>query len=305
MTILEVNNISKSFGSQQVLEDVTFSVPKGSVFGFIGKNGAGKTTTMNIALGLLKADEGEITIQGNKVQYGETKTNKLVGYLPDVPEFYSFLTAREYLTLCTDIIGMDSKQATGKITELLETVGLEDSKKRIKTYSRGMKQRLGIAQALINDPVLLICDEPTSALDPVGRKTLLSVLEKVKEKTTVIFSTHILSDVESICDEVAILNDGKIVLQGSVSYLKSQLANESWSIVCETEQEACQMKEALETFPLFKEIQLSKQTMLGSSTDMKEAMSIILQSLANLSITPIKVEREAVTMEDVFLEAVK
>lgn len=305
MTILEVNNISKSFGSQQVLEDVTFSVPKGSVFGFIGKNGAGKTTTMNIALGLLKADEGEITIQGNKVQYGETKTNKLVGYLPDVPEFYSFLTAREYLTLCTDIIGMDSKQATGKITELLETVGLEDSKKRIKTYSRGMKQRLGIAQALINDPVLLICDEPTSALDPVGRKTLLSVLEKVKEKTTVIFSTHILSDVESICDEVAILNDGKIVLQGSVSYLKSQLANESWSIVCETEQEARQMKEALETFPLFKEIQLSKQTMLGSSTDMKEAMSIILQSLANLSITPIKVEREAVTMEDVFLEAVK
>ena len=305
MTILEVNNISKSFGSQQVLEDVTFSVPKGSVFGFIGKNGAGKTTTMNIALGLLKADEGEITIQGNKVQYGETKTNKLVGYLPDVPEFYSFLTAREYLTLCTDIIGMDSKQATGKITELLETVGLEDSKKRIKTYSRGMKQRLGIAQALINDPVLLICDEPTSALDPVGRKTLLSVLEKVKEKTTVIFSTHILSDVESICDEVAILNDGKIVLQGSVPYLKSQLANESWSIVCETEQEACQMKEALETFPLFKEIQLSKQTMLGSSTDMKEAMSIILQSLANLSITPIKVEREAVTMEDVFLEAVK
>lgn len=305
MTILEVNNISKSFGSQQVLEDVTFSVPKGSVFGFIGKNGAGKTTTMNIALGLLKADEGEITIQGNKVQYGETKTNKLVGYLPDVPEFYSFLTAREYLTLCTDIIGMDSKQATGKITELLETVGLEDSKKRIKTYSRGMKQRLGIAQALINDPVLLICDEPTSALDPVGRKTLLSVLEKVKEKTTVIFSTHILSDVESICDEVAILNDGKIVLQGSVPYLKSQLANESWSIVCETEQEARQMKEALETFPLFKEIQLSKQTMLGSSTDMKEAMSIILQSLANLSITPIKVEREAVTMEDVFLEAVK
>ena len=305
MTILEVKHLSKSFGSQKVLDDISFSVPKGSVYGFIGKNGAGKTTTMNLALGLIKADQGDITIQGKLVQYGDTETNKLVGYLPDVPEFYPFLTAREFLKLCADISGMDAKGSKHRITELLEMVGLEDSNKRIKTYSRGMKQRLGIAQALINDPVLLICDEPTSALDPVGRKQLLSVLKKVKEKTTVIFSTHILSDVESICDEVAILNNGKIVSQGTLSFLKKQLSNERWSVVFETEEEAMQMKGYLETVPLFTGINVSNHILEGSTADTKQAMATILETLSTHSITPVKVERKEASMEDVFLEAIK
>lgn len=305
MTILEVTNISKSFGSQKVLDDISFSVPTGSVYGFIGKNGAGKTTTMNLALGLLKADTGEIKIQGKVVQYGETETNKLVGYLPDVPEFYPFLTAREFLELCADISGMGAKHAKNKITELLKMVGLEDSKKRIKTYSRGMKQRLGIAQALINDPVLLICDEPTSALDPIGRKQLLSVLKKVKEKTTVIFSTHILSDVESICDQVAILNDGKIVAQGSLSDLKKNLVTERWALVCETEEEAQEMKSILDPLPLFTDIELVNKKIEGTTTDTKQAMVTLLQILIEQGISPIKVETKEASMEDVFLEAIR
>ena len=305
MAILEVKQVSKSFGSQKVLDEISFSVPEGSIYGFIGKNGAGKTTTMTIALGLLKADKGGIFIQGKAVHYGETETNKLIGYLPDVPEFYPFLTAREFLKLCADIIGMDAKESKHKIADLLEMVGLEDSNKRIKTYSRGMKQRLGIAQALINDPVLLICDEPTSALDPVGRKQLLSVLKKVKEKTTVIFSTHILSDVESICDEVAILNNGKIVSQGTLSFLKKQLSNERWSVVFETEEEAFKMKEYLEALPLFTDINVSNHILEGSTTDTKQAMATILDTLSTHSITPVKVERKEASMEDVFLEAIK
>lgn len=305
MTILEVTNISKSFGSQKVLDDISFSVPTGSVYGFIGKNGAGKTTTMNLALGLLKADTGEIKIQGKVVQYGETETNKLVGYLPDVPEFYPFLTAREFLELCADISGMGAKHAKNKITELLKMVGLEDSKKRIKTYSRGMKQRLGIAQALINDPVLLICDEPTSALDPIGRKQLLSILKKVKEKTTVIFSTHILSDVESICDQVAILNDGKIVAQGSLSDLKKNLVTERWALVCETEEEAQEMKSILDPLPLFTDIELVNKKIEGTTTDTKQAMVTLLQILIEQGISPIKVETKEASMEDVFLEAIR
>lgn len=305
MTILEVTNISKSFGSQKVLDDISFSVPTGSVYGFIGKNGAGKTTTMNLALGLLKADTGEIKIQGKVVQYGETETNKLVGYLPDVPEFYPFLTAREFLELCADISGMGAKHAKNKITELLKMVGLEDSKKRIKTYSRGMKQRLGIAQALINDPVLLICDEPTSALDPIGRKQLLSVLKKVKEKTTVIFSTHILSDVESICDQVAILNDGKIVAQGSLSDLKKNLVTERWALVCETEEEAQEIKSILDPLPLFTDIELVNKKIEGTTTDTKQAMVTLLQILIEQGISPIKVETKEASMEDVFLEAIR
>ena len=305
MAILEVKQVSKSFGSQKVLDEISFSVPEGSIYGFIGKNGAGKTTTMTIALGLLKADKGDIFIQGKAVHYSETETNKLIGYLPDVPEFYPFLTAREFLKLCADISGMDAKESKHRITELLEMVGLEDSNKRIKTYSRGMKQRLGIAQALINDPVLLICDEPTSALDPVGRKQLLSVLKKVKEKTTVIFSTHILSDVESVCDEVAILNNGKIVSQGTLPFLKKQLSNERWSVVFETEEDALQIKGYLETLPLFTDINVLNHVLEGSSTDTKQAMSTILDALSTHSITPVKVERKEASMEDVFLEAIK
>lgn len=305
MTILEVKNISKSFGSQKVLDGITFSVPKGSIYGFIGKNGAGKTTTMNIALGLLKADQGEITIQGKTVRYGETETNKLVGYLPDVPEFYPFLTAREFLQLCADISGISAKESRQRISELLEMVGLEDSKKRIKTYSRGMKQRLGIAQALINDPILLICDEPTSALDPIGRKQLLSILKKVKEKTTVIFSTHILSDVESICDEVAILNNGRIVTQGTLSDLKSRLSSEKVSILFDAAEEATQMKEVLKSASIFSEIDLSNHLLEGTTTDTKQSMALTLRMLSKESITPKKIETKEASMEDVFLEAIK
>ncbi|MDZ7834018.1 MAG: ABC transporter ATP-binding protein [Alkalibacterium sp.] len=190
MAVLEVRHLRKAFGDQVVLDDVSFSVEKGSVFGFIGKNGTGKTTTMNIALGLLKAESGEVKVNGEGVTYGDTKTNRYVGYLPDVPEFYPFLTAREYMQLSLDVSGTKVKDGQQKITDLLAMVGLEDTNKRISNYSRGMKQRLGIAQALINDPLLLICDEPTSALDPIGRKQLLTVLEKVKENDRDLFDPY-------------------------------------------------------------------------------------------------------------------
>ena len=206
MDILTLNNVSKRFGSKQVVKNLTFSVPEHKVFGFIGKNGAGKTTTMKMILGLVKMDEGEITVNGERVTFGQNSTNKYIGYLPDVPEFYGYMTTREYLMLCGRITGMKDVNIKQKTEELLEIVGLSEEKKRIKGFSPGMKQRLGNAQALLNSPKLLICDEPTSALDPLGRKEILDVLAKVKEHTTVIFSTHILSDVERICDQVAFLH---------------------------------------------------------------------------------------------------
>lgn len=305
MAVLEINHLSKSFGSQEVLKDVTFSVEEGSVFGFIGKNGAGKTTTMTIALGLLKADGGSIKINGKTVAYGDTETNQYVGYLPDVPEFYSFLTAREYMTLSAEISGIHPKESSDKITELLKMVGLEDSKKRIKNYSRGMKQRLGIAQALINDPVLLICDEPTSALDPIGRQQLLSILKKVKEKTTVIFSTHILSDVESVCDEVAILNEGTIVKQGTVKQLKAGLPSEKWLVICETEAHGQLLLEAIKTDDTFQGVVLDGCEVHGESSDGRLAMKQLLSYLNALSITPVRIERKEATMEEVFVEAIR
>lgn len=305
MAVLEISQLKKSFGGQTVLGDVSFSVEKGSVFGFIGKNGAGKTTTMNIVLGLLKAEAGEVKVNGEVVTYGDTKTNRFVGYLPDVPEFYSFLTAREYMQLSLDVSGTKHPEGVQKISDLLEMVGLEDSKKRISNYSRGMKQRLGIAQALINDPVLLICDEPTSALDPIGRKQLLSVLEKVKEKTTVVFSTHILSDVEAVCDEVAILDKGKIVEQGSLSELKGRLSSKKWSVTLETLEEAVQLKEAMANSGSVSNVIQKGRTVEGETLEARQAIRLVMDTLTALSIVPEKIERLEPTMEEVFLEAIK
>lgn len=305
MAVLEINGLKKSFGSQSVLDNVSFSVEKGSVYGFIGKNGAGKTTTMNIALGLLKADEGQIKINDQIVSYGDTRTNQFVGYLPDVPEFYTFLTAREYMELCVEISGLDKKKGKEKVTELLEMVGLEDNRKRIKNYSRGMKQRLGIAQALINEPLLLICDEPTSALDPIGRQQLLSVLQKVKEQTTVIFSTHILSDVEAICNEVAILNNGRIVRQGTVKQLKAEISSEKWIVILESEEDAEVLSEVLTGEKQLKAVVRTGSVVEGETTDAKAAIALILHNLNRLSLVPVKVERKEATMEEVFMEAIR
>ena len=192
MDILRISNLQKNFGDKKVLDGLDLTVPEKSIFGFIGKNGAGKTTTMKIVLGLIKADAGDIFVADKKACYGQTPTNRLIGYLPDVPQFYSFMTAREYLKLCGESLEMPKKEIVERSEELLTLVGLFDENHRITGYSRGMKQRLGIAQALLHRPKLLICDEPTSALDPVGRKEILDILVSAKEQTTVLFSTHIL-----------------------------------------------------------------------------------------------------------------
>ena len=219
--MLEIHGLEKRFGDKKVLNGLDLRVPAHSVFGFLGRNGAGKTTTMKAVLGLLRPDAGEITVAGERVEYGRASTNRHIGYLPDVPELYGFLTAAEYLRFCGELDGMGKTEIKTRSAELLELVGLQNEKHRIGGYSRGMKQRLGIAQALLNKPALLLCDEPTSALDPVGRREILDILSAVREETTVLFSTHILSDAESICTDAALLNGGRIALQGSLSSLKS------------------------------------------------------------------------------------
>ena len=221
MEILTIDNIKKRFGEKEVLRGVSFSVGEGSIFGFIGRNGAGKTTTMKTILGFLPADSGSVMVCGEPVTYGETATNRFVGYLPDVPEFYPYMRAKEYLQLCGEITGLSGKELKSRIDELLSLVGLAKEKGKIGGYSRGMKQRLGIAQALIGRPRLLICDEPTSALDPLGRHEILDILLTAREQTSVLFSTHILSDVERISDHVALLEGGEVKAFGAIEELKS------------------------------------------------------------------------------------
>ena len=305
MDSLIIENLSKSFGSNRIIDSISFSVPQGSIFGFLGENGAGKTTTMKMILGLLKKDDGIIKVCGEEVYYGETKTNRFIGYLPDVPAFYGYMKPIEYLKLCGEITGMDGKILKRRIEELLNLVGLENNNKKIGGFSRGMKQRLGIAQALLNEPKLLICDEPTSALDPVGRKEILDILPKIKGKSTVIFSTHILSDVEKICDSIAILHKGNIALSGEVEKLKQGKRKDVLSIEF-TEQTDLNKFMMFEKILDYKEhINVEGKNVLISSNNIGKVQRYVLFELGKENILPAKIEILEPTLENLFMEVVK
>lgn len=298
MGMLEITDLCKRFGDKEVLRGLSLSVPEHSVFGFVGKNGAGKTTTMKSVLGLLKADSGEILVNGEAVVYGQTSTNQYIGYLPDVPEFYPFMTAREYLRFCGEITGMKREECESRSRELLELVGLGEERHRIKGFSRGMKQRLGIAQALLNSPKLLICDEPTSALDPVGRKEILDILQAVSERTTVLFSTHILSDVERICTDVAFLNDGVIAVQGKLSDVKTKYRREEYLIEVESETD---LQKLLAEYPSMKRSEANLISFCDGSPSPFEVMAFLSEE----RIMPLRFERAEPTLESLFLEVTR
>lgn len=303
MDILRIEKLHKSYGTNHVLRGLDLTVPEHAVFGFIGQNGAGKTTTMKTILGLSKADSGKIYVCGERVRFGETKTNRFVGYLPDVPEFYSFLNAMEYLKLCGEISGMSAAEIKAKSRELLEMVGLSGQKKRIGGYSRGMKQRLGIAQALLHQPRLLICDEPTSALDPVGRKEILDILLSVKGQTTVLFSTHILSDVERICDRIAVLHDGAIKLGGTLPELKAR--HRSGGLVLEFSDAAGRDRIAALLPPALGEARAEGNLVLTlRARNLESAQKAVMELMARETILPLRMEVEEASIESLFLEVV-
>lgn len=295
MDVLTIQNLKKTFGSKEVLCGLDLSVPEHSIFGFIGRNGAGKTTTMKAVLGLLKPDDGEIYVKGEKVCFGQTGTNRYIGYLPDVPEFYSYMTPLEYLNLCGEICGMNRSDIIPRSKELLELVGLGGENHRIKGFSRGMKQRLGIAQALLNRPKLLICDEPTSALDPAGRKEILDILLAAREQTTVLFSTHILSDVERICTEAAFLNNGKIAMQGTIAELRNKRSSDGFIV------ETAQKEDAERLIKAFGDFRHTGQNALvfrGS----ENGFFAVMQYIAENRIPVQRMERMEPTLESLFLE---
>lgn len=298
MEMLSVLKVKKHFGSKKVIDDLSFSIPKNSIFGFVGQNGAGKTTTMKMILGLMKMDAGEIRVDGEKVQYGDTPTNRKIGYLPDVPEFYSFMTPKEYLAFCGEIAGMPKKETALRAEELLERVGLKKEHRRIKGFSRGMKQRLGIAQALMGRPKLLICDEPTSALDPVGRKEILDILTAAREETTIMFSTHILSDVERICDRIAFLHEGKIAFSGTMEEVKKQRRREDIFVVLSREADALRVQEH------FPDSERKEAAALLIHGQQKDAFREVMEYLLNQSIAVEKIEKCEITLENLFMEVV-
>ena len=224
--IVETKNLRVEFRAQNsgqakkvAVNDLNLSIRAGEVFGFLGPNGAGKTTTMNVLLGFVNATSGAAFLFGVDVR--EPIARQRIGYLPELTYYYKFLTAEELLRFYARIFGIPRVEADRRIEQLLKLVELDSARKRpIKTYSKGMQQRVGLAQALINNPDLLILDEPTSGLDPLGRMRVREIIHRLRnEGKTVFFSSHELGEVETVCDRVAIISQGELKVEGRVTDL--------------------------------------------------------------------------------------
>jgi ABC-2 type transport system ATP-binding protein len=213
---ITVTGLTKRYGDIEAVRGVDFEVPVGETFGFLGPNGAGKTTAINVLLGFIPPTRGTAYLFGIDVR--QPIARRRIGYLPEMTYYYKFLTAEELLRFYARIFGLPSLEADTRIDRLLKLVELGSARKRlIKTYSKGMQQRVGIAQALINDPDLLILDEPTSGLDPLGRMKVREIIQRLRnDGKTVFFSSHELGEVETVCDRVAIINNGELKVVGGV-----------------------------------------------------------------------------------------
>lgn len=299
MNILEVKNIKKNFGKEKILKSVSIEVPEHSIYGFVGENGAGKTTTMNIILGLLQATSGEVIVDGKTVVYNDQTTNKEIGYLPDVPSFYSYYSAREYLCLIGQLTGIEKQKLTMRVDELLKLVNLKSGKRRIGKFSRGMKQRLGLAQALLNRPKLIICDEPTSALDPIGRKEVLELMQSLKHETTILFSSHILEDVEKISDRVAILHQGEIQCAGSMEEIKRSYPMDGFQLSFEKDM---QKQLFVDTFREKCSIQEENGLLTIHTSEGQETGLELMSFLNKQQIVPKTFTRLEPTLESIFME---
>ncbi|MCA9972536.1 MAG: ABC transporter ATP-binding protein [Anaerolineales bacterium] len=219
--IIETGDLSKHYGDVVALDGLNLTVPRHAIFGFLGPNGAGKTTAMKLLLGLIRPSRGGGTIFGHDIVADNLAIRARIGYLPQQPTFYKEMTARETLRFTASFFFKGPRSLIEeRITETLRLVGLEAKADRpVRGFSGGERQRLGIAQAQINYPDLLILDEPAAALDPIGRRDVLHIMERLRQYTTIFYSTHILDDVQQVSDTVAILNNGRLVSQGSIDAL--------------------------------------------------------------------------------------
>ncbi|NFA60700.1 ATP-binding cassette domain-containing protein [Clostridium sporogenes] len=235
--ILETKKLSKKFKDIEVVKDMNLKVPKGCIYGFLGPNGAGKSTTIRMLLGLIKMTEGHVSILGKSIKKDRVKILKEVGALVESPSYYGNLTAYDNLEIIRKVLNLDKKN----IEEALEIVSLSDSKnKLVKNFSLGMKQRLGIAKAIIGNPQILILDEPTNGLDPLGIIEIREMIKNLPKKTgmTIIVSSHILSEIEQIATHVGIINKGALCFQGTIGELMG-LGKEVTRIIAEPKEDAC------------------------------------------------------------------
>jgi ABC-2 type transport system ATP-binding protein len=299
--------LTKRYGTVTALDNLDLDVPAGSVFGFLGPNGAGKTTTLRILTSLAQATSGSATIGGMPVGEGAPNRAAHIGYLDQDPRFYGWMRGRELLAMVGSLYGMDGVALRTRVAETLELVGLADAgERRIGGYSGGMRQRLGLAQAILNRPPVLLLDEPVSALDPEGRRDMLAAIRSLGGGSTVLFSTHILNDVERVCDRVAILDRGHLVAEAPVDELLERYAADVYLVEPEpgTPDALRRVSEALAAVEGVVGTEVRHGVVRVSVADAVAANRPLLAALAALDLPVASFERQRPTLEDVFLRLV-
>ncbi|MDV2988603.1 MAG: ABC transporter ATP-binding protein [Dehalogenimonas sp.] len=305
---IKTEGLSKHFGSIAAVDNLDLEVPERAVFGFLGPNGAGKTTTVKMLTGLSRPTAGRAFICGEEVFQSSVAVRRNFGFLPDVPAFYDWMTGTEYLYFAGELYGMDYRELKKRAAELLDVVELQKAgNRKVGGYSRGMKQRLGIAQAMLNHPKVLFLDEPTSALDPIGRRDVLDLISRLKEEATVFMSTHILSDVERVCDSVAIINNGKLVVTSTVEELRTKYARSVFEM--EFAEDFAPFMVSLEKQPWFvkaeRVVSNGAPTARVTTDDVAVARRELPRLIAASGLTLLRYELTQPSLEDIFVEVVK
>ena len=302
MIVIQTENLTQDFQTGfwrkrpvRALEGLNLQIESGEVFGLLGPNGAGKTTTFKILMGLIRPTGGNARILDADVQ--DVKVRQRIGYLPEQPYFYDYLTAREFLIYCGALCDLPKAEASQRTNELLQLVGLADSAdKQLRKFSKGMLQRVGLAQALINDPEVLFLDEPMSGLDPLGRREVRDLIVGLRAKgKTIFFSSHILTDVEAMCDHVAILNKGRLVESGKLSEILKTRSNEIEVVISGVKETA------LAEFPAVSATPEVVRIRLKDDRDLARLLELAHQAGGRIvSVNPV---RES--LEDLFVREVK
>ena len=300
-------NLTKRYGGIVALDHLNLAVPSGTIFGFLGPNGAGKTTTLRLLTGLATATDGTATVAGVRTGGTDGRLARNIGYLDQDPRFYPWMRGRELLVMVGQLHGLQGAALRQRVGEVLEIVGLQDAaNRRIGGYSGGMRQRLGIGQALINQPRVLFLDEPVSSLDPEGRRDILEIISRLLGTATVFMSTHILNDVERVCDRVAILNLGHLVVEGPIDELLDRYAQPIYELVPEPQQTGAidRLAGVMRGQPWAHDVQTTPDSVRVFVNDPKVAGPAILPLVVLSGVGLVRYERARPSLEDVFLRLV-
>ncbi|MBM3186268.1 MAG: gliding motility-associated ABC transporter ATP-binding subunit GldA [Bacteroidetes bacterium] len=297
---IEVKNLFKYYGEQAAVRDVSFNVKKGEIVAFIGPNGAGKSTTMKIMTGYIPASSGEVFISGMKVDVDNLKTRQIIGYLPEHNPLYTDMYVREYLEFVGRIYKV--KNLKERVSEMIQTVGLEvEQNKKIGALSKGYRQRVGLAQAIIHEPEVLILDEPTTGLDPNQLVEIRDLIKRIGKQKTVMLSTHIMQEVEAICDRIVIISKGQIVADDKAGNLQKEDAHQT--VYVEFDKKLS--KSQLTKIPHVRKVEQVKEGWLLETIDEVDLRLQIAQyaQKENWLVLTLKIEQK--TLEEVFKELTK